>query len=440
MAKLNTFALGTTPLGTGDPGPQPSYDGDLVYTLTVNWNGTEINEGAGRVLSVTTSQQRGRDALVSGDKISPNQPGVISLKLDNSDGRYDAWDPDGPLYGIMGLDKLARLTVYSKSLNVSRSIITGKIIKLWSPGRDQYGNKYCTMDIAEASQIIADCNVPPITKYNITVDQAIQETLSAIQYPYVMDPEPSAAPVYFFGPTGRNALDVLNDLAIAGMGNLFCANDGTLKYHDLTTTSQTVHTLDQAVLLKEMPTNMPWDLKRNSITVVANRYGTRPASVIWSLAAPTYIGPRESWKSIVKFNKPALAIPPVAGDDYDPGFYYAAAVGGIGQYPKKFTVTLSAITDTQATMTVSNADPDFGAYIQAIRVRGLEIVNKKVPVTAGGSGVQGNGVNVDVYSENINLLIGAGATYTKAITFSESCIAIQPVPNVDYLAGLLPIH
>jgi hypothetical protein len=439
MAKLNTFALNTTPLGTGDPGPQPSFDGDLVYTLTVNWNGTEINEGTGRILSVTTSQQRGRDALVSGDKINPNQPGVISIKLDNSDGRYDPYNTSGALYGKLGIDKLARLTVYSKGLGVSRSIIAGKIIKLWSPGRDEGGSKFCDMDIADGLQIAADCDVPSITKYNITVDQAIQETISAIRYPYVMDPEPSAAPVYFFGPTGLNSLDVLNDLAIAGMGNLFCANDGTLKYYDLSTTSQPTHTLDQAVLLKEISMDMPWNLKRNSITVVANRYGTRTQSVIWSLPAPTYIGPRQSWKSIIKFNAPALAIPPVAGDDYDPGFFYSATVGGVAQYPKKFTVTLSGITDTEAIMTVSNADPDLGAYISAIRVRGLEIAQKKVPVTAGGAGVQGNGVRVDVYSESLGILIAAGDTYTKAITFSPECVAISPVSGTDYYNPDLPL-
>jgi hypothetical protein len=383
---------GTAVYGSGlygaasTPGVQPTYSGDYVYKLLINWDGSWTNE-AGRCNDA--QGYRGRQFYVgqSGETFEQVQPGEFTFTLDNYDARYDPYNTGSELSGHIEPGKAVKFSVKLISSGVTYDIFTGHIKDI----RPTSGRQSVQVIVTDALQWLADQDITIPTGYNLKVSDAIVATLNAASYPYGYSISASNCPITYFDPQESNALDVIRELSDAGLGTIFCDHSGTLKYYDLSTTGLTTHTLDQAVLLKEITVSQPWDNVRNKITCVANRYGYSGLEEVWRFDEPVGVGAGATVTMGIEFEA-ARVVQPVRGVDYFCSGQYENFVPGVGWLTTNwdFTAFLTAITMTTATLNIRNNDVGF-LYLNSVVIRGNKLVNKKMSYNSTDATSAANG-------------------------------------------------
>lgn len=373
MAKYGSFKYGTAKYGTATAGPQPTYTGEYLYTLNIKWGSSFVNE-AERL--VDAYGDRGRQFYVgqSGESFENIQPGEFTFVLDNFDLRYDPYNASGALYNLIEPGKAVEFSVKYLATGVRYPIFAGRIKDI----RPTSGRNQVQVVVYDALQWLADQAITIPTGFNLKVHEAIDAVLNAASYPGNKSIASSNCPITFFDPQEDVALDVIRELADAGLGTVFVDHSGTLKYYDLTTTGQSTTILDQAVLHKEITVTQPWDTVRNKITCVANRFGYGPTEEIWRMDEPLGVPAGTVSTFRIEFEQ-AKVQQPVRGVDYTDFFTWENFVVGVGFLTTHyyFTVSLTDITTTGATVNVSNNETDY-LYLQFLTIRGQKLVNKKI--------------------------------------------------------------
>ena len=301
------------------------------------------------------------------------QPGEFTFDLDNFDGRFDPYNSSGPLYGSIEPGKQLQFSVKYNPTGTTYRLFTGNIKDI------RPTSQRATVQIiaTDALQWLAEQDITIPTAFNATVDRAINLTLDAASYPYQRAIAASSCPITYFDPQQANALDTIRELAYAGLGTVFVDRSGNLKYYDRTTTGQPTHTLDQAVLLKQITITQPWDTVRNKITTVANRFGYGPVEEIWRLDEPIGIPGNSSTSFKIEFDA-AQVLQPERGVDYLGYGTLEGFIAGVGHTSVNylFTVYLTNITSRGATVNASNNMAGY-SYL-ALTIRGRKLVNKKI--------------------------------------------------------------
>lgn len=305
------------------------------------------------------------------------QPGEFTLVLDNYDLRYDPYNTGGALYGSIEPGKAVEFSVKYIPTGTTQRIFSGHIKDI----RPTSGRNQVQIVVTDDLEWLAQQDITIPTSFNPKVSEAITATLNAANYPYAKSIEASLCPITFFDPQQANALDTIRQLADAGMGTVFVDRFGTLKYYDRTTTGQATTILDQAVVLKEITITQPWDTVRNKITCVANRFGYSPTEEIWRMDEPLGVADGATVSFKIEFDQ-ARVQQPIRGTDYASDFTYENFVPYVGYQTINyfFSVWLSNITTTGATVNVSNIDTvyPYYRYLTFLVIRGNKLVNKKI--------------------------------------------------------------
>jgi hypothetical protein len=371
--EYGTQKYGAAEYGAGVTPPTPeTIVGDYSYAVLLAWDGETFVNEAERTTGIEWTSGRDYYAGKGGGGIEPFQPGQLTATMDNSTGYFDPYSNPNIAPG-----KPFQFFVYYNPTDTRYQLFSGHISDI----RPTSDRETVQIIVTEDTEWLAQQDATIPTVYNAVVSENIKTVLTAAKYPYARSIAASALPVTIFEAGGgetANALDVIRDLALAGMGSIFCKRDGTLTYYDLSTTTQPTHAVDQAVLDKEITINQPWDNVRNMVTVVANRFGYGPLKVIWRLDEPIYIE-ENSTKTLTIEYPAAQIIQPERNVDYNAFTTFEDFQPGVGYLGENNLVFVVAedVKSTGCNITIVSS-VDNGMYLYPIVLRGREIVNKKI--------------------------------------------------------------
>jgi hypothetical protein len=284
MTKYGTSVYSSFKYGTGtEPGPQPVYEGDLIWILQVYWNNQWVNESS-RILGMERFR-RGREYVINpaGRGFERVDPGEAVFTLDNKNRRYDPYNSSSPLYGYIRPGRRARVMVKYRTNNVTYTLLTGQIADI----QPTSGHERVRLVINDYIRYLEDQDTVTVpASYNTTHSAAIQAVLNAANYPGAQNIRPATSPMQIFSGGELQAMDAIRELADASLGTFFVGRDGRANYYPLNYNSQPTHSLNQTQILKLVKVSQPWETVRNRAVVYANRRGLTRGYPIWTSSYP----------------------------------------------------------------------------------------------------------------------------------------------------------
>ena len=106
---------------------------NLGWRFLIKWDDEFWTSEPDRVTDLVIN--RGRDNLISGDKIEGMKVGEVVLTLDNSDGRYDPFNTSSPIYSLIGPGKRLQISVKNGDTGGDWIVFTGTISEITPFGR-----------------------------------------------------------------------------------------------------------------------------------------------------------------------------------------------------------------------------------------------------------------------------------------------------------------
>jgi len=162
---------------------------------------------------------------------------------------------------------------------------------------------------------------------------------------------------------------------MANLGSFFVDRNGRATFYPISYRSTTVTTLTQDLLLKEIRQPQPWEMVRNSITVIANQKAKRPGSVIWSIGKPLEIGAGDTVTFGQGFDLSTGISQPRPYTDY---IANTASNGSGTDVTDQVTVLFSSVYDQETLLSVTN-NTAASAWILKLNLLGHKIVNCPEP-------------------------------------------------------------
>jgi len=369
MAKYGAFRYGTSTLyGTGGPGPQPTFTGELVWSIQFDWNGDGVLDGTNEAQYVTGLEtSRGRRYYISpsGEKFENFQEGTASLTLENRSRRYDPYNTSSPLYGNVKPGRLCQIKAVTVADGTEYTLFTGKIdnIKPISGGGEKV-----RIDLVDGWRWLNDAEISIERRFRGTVSDSVELALTAADYPFSRSVTADSQPVWVYDPDKRTAASVINDLAQSCLGQFFIARDGQARFYPRDYTGMTNHAIDQSVLLKEIALSQPWENIRNKIRVYANQVGKRFSDTIWTYGGVLLVPYGDTIKVYVDSNTDAIL-------DYitpRPGVDYTANTAGDGSGTDKTALVQCVMYNARshgAVLHIKSYYP-YDVYVIGLRARG----------------------------------------------------------------------
>lgn len=268
MAKYGTFKYGSGTLyGTGDAVVSPALTGAITWIFQVDWTNsgsfTGYNE-AQNMKGLPSSVVRGRPYYIGygGNGFEPFQEGRFSIALENTSGRYDPYTQ-----ATIRPGKKCQLAIMDNATQVTQVLMTGYVEEI-RPTND--GSNTVIIDVVDGFHFLNGYEVSTsATKYRTSISTSINDTLTLAGWSASKAIDDNSQPIVSFALDNDDAGSTLAELSNASLGNFFIDRFGKAIYYSRTHNSQTTHTLDQAQVLKEIPTSTPWENVRNAISVTA---------------------------------------------------------------------------------------------------------------------------------------------------------------------------
>ena len=363
--KYGTFKYGAT------------VPGNSRYALEVDWNGDGLFDGSneGRNLQ-DMSIERGRKYTISaaGDSFEAEDTGRFSATLIDDERRYDPYNENSPLFGMLTGGKYFRVRVRTTS-DARFSLMAGKIddpasyidrmmpmaklegVDGWGFLRDQ-GNQV-TVPLQE----------------NIYAEQGIQAVLDAANWPALWGTDMNAGVDMrpYFWVDARSAAQVIHELAHNELGNVCMTGDGKLKYRSRLNLESAVLELGDADILRVQKMS-PAEVIRNVISVQSTPRSEQSTQTVWEIPSRLEVGAGETISDVFaefKYNNETVPvkspITPVTSTDFNAK---QNEDGSGTDYTANFTVSMYAYA-TKAQLTIKNNGGTTGWIY--VRVRGNPI-------------------------------------------------------------------
>lgn len=310
MARYNTFQYGNgVKYGASTPDT-------LIWALEVDWDDDGSFSGAvetGRLIGISIN--RGRNYLITstGDGFEAPSPGRLRVILDNRDGRYDTYNANSPLYPNVEPGRLARLWV--RAGTIKYALFNGMVQDI----RASRQSHIVTLDIEDGLRWLQDEPISTQIYPNIYAGTAISAVLDGVQWPTVWGRNIAvgADVLDYWWARGRNALEETRAVVESEIGHFFHAADGKFVFRSRQTDQAAAITVNQDQISTELETPQPWDVRRNSIRVMANVITAGSVVTVWSAPKEIALDPGASLEIIADFGGGVInLINPVGVTDY----------------------------------------------------------------------------------------------------------------------------
>lgn len=423
MARYGTFKYSQQKYGASDLDT-------LLWALEVDWDGDDVFDGsneAGRMVNMQT--ERGNDYFLSsdGNGFDPMGIGNAIITLDNHDGRYDPYNTSSPLYGYLEPGKKIRLSVKNGSTGTLYRVFSGILQDIQPFGR------WDTVDLImeDCWRWLADRDANTELYQSIYADAAIGHILTSVSWPDIwgsaLDSAPDVMPYWW--ATGKKAKTEIEDLANSGLGKVFVAADGKLKYYSRQKSDSPVMVLTEDILGKDITIPQPWEFKRNIIKIKTHPRTLQSSQVIWTLRDTPKIDAGDSitiWAPYTYDGDevPALdVISPVITTDYTAN---SAADGSGTNHTADITVAASIFSNTAKLVYTNGAA--LSIYLTLAQLRGKPINSpdmSEIIMEGAGSTTYPKTLEIDLpWQQNYN------AGYDLAVYLADFLGESQPFPTI----------
>jgi hypothetical protein len=230
--------------------------------------------------------------------------GRLIVDLDNWDNRFDPWNKDGPLYGLIRPGVRVNFAcIYQGNYY---NLLTGFIRDV----RPKGFRKYVTLTVEDGAGWLRERtpDIPMLTSGG--VNGAINIILDKLSYPFGRDIETGVNNLDYYWTTGKNALSEIHNLASADFGRFCVSVDGQAHFRSRNNADAIEHTLTEDKLGKDIYIPMPWDYSRDIVDVmVYPRVTGSSDTTLWTLRDNPTIGAGETLELWADYRYENQAVP-----------------------------------------------------------------------------------------------------------------------------------
>lgn len=300
------------------------------WGVDVGWNGLLNGNNEAQYMTGFSSFRGRRSFLGSnGQGFAPVETGRARITLDNSTGRYDAWNTASALYPNVSPGKPVRVRLRDLETGTIYPVFTGIVLDIEPSG---YGKDAKVVLVCEDYWFYLRNSVVYYTfiQLNFTVREVIGSILNVIgnhvRNPYKWTYGTSLETSYDYVPYwwSSNSIlmgEMLDEVAQSYFGKFFVANDGSAKYFDRTSTRTSVQTYTQSQMLKDIGNYQPWQNQRNVLKIRCHPRVKGANQIVWSLNTPLFIPAGKTIKVTSAFLYNGQKVP-VSGIASNPGVDY----------------------------------------------------------------------------------------------------------------------
>lgn len=321
--------------GTSD---NPIVDDRFQWGVVINWD-SKYGEENEAIYMTSFQMFRGRRDYLNpnGQGFAPIETGRARITLDNSSGRYDAWNTSSPLYPNVQPGKDIRIKLRDLDSGSTYDVFTGIILDIETIG---YGADARVILVCEDGWYFLRNNVTYVglTRQSFTISRILgmifglenNYFINPFTYRYGTNFESASDTIRFWWSSNNISIaDMCTDLAQSFFCKFFIANDGTATFYDRTNARTSVQSITQSILLKDISNRQPWNNQRDSLKIKVHARKVAANQVVWSLAEPVQVLEGETETLNPVFTLDGFVVP-VYDIAFNPGDYHASTVEGGG--------------------------------------------------------------------------------------------------------------
>jgi hypothetical protein len=321
---------------------------------------------------------RGRDFFINSDATGyePVDVGKIYITLDNSDGRFDPYNTDSPLYPNVIPGKEIQIYVQNGSTYTNYWLFTGYIDDI----QPMELEKQVTITAVDLIRQLKEQNINIAVDTSITYSNAVEAILDEAGITdYAVDTDLNSIPYWWV--TDKTPFQAIQEISDATLGTFFIAADGKAKFYNRVKTVSSTISPTQSDLLRDMSIKNPWEVVKNAIEVKVNTRIAQSSGVIWTLRDVPLIaagGSLEVWGtySYNDIQCPAIdVLDPVSGTDFTMN---TDSGGGGTNSTSDFTVTKTDFGGTVKEVITNNGATN--SYVTLSQIKG-KAITKPDPTT-----------------------------------------------------------
>ncbi len=287
-------------------------DRKLSYALEIDWDRDGTFDGVNEAGYMTSwSVKRGRRQLLKSDHRGFEPPMVGELEihlLDDTDRRFDAYNPSSPLYGLLNPGAALQFRVVDEATGIAYYLFKGTVTDI----RPVAGKIHSVTLRAEDGIKSLSVEVRTALQEDITLSAAISKILEESGWtgPTLIDGVTDILPYWW--ATGKPALSEIMDLVDSSLGTFFVTADGEAVYKNRNNTGVSGITIVDADIMEDFGIQIPapQDVVRNAITVNVRPRVIETLVELWQLQDKPVINAGETKSDIwAPYTYSGMAIP-----------------------------------------------------------------------------------------------------------------------------------
>lgn len=257
----------------------------LTWHINVDWTTAGTYDSRNDAVNAVGYRSiRGRTQYIAtnGQGFEKIRPGYCAITLDNSSGDYDPYNTSSALYPNVEPGKYIRVRVDAGSGIKDR--FAGRIESIEPTGG--VDNPKVIITAYDGLKQLKDTDIDTALFTNIRTGAAIDEILStAAQWPDVWGKslESGADVIPYWWESGVSAYDAIDKLVQSEFGGYAVLADGTFRFKARGLSADTVATLDQSIMLKDIQVPMPYNIVRNCVKVHVYPRILQSTAALWTL-------------------------------------------------------------------------------------------------------------------------------------------------------------
>lgn len=278
--------------GTSNTFGASTLDSYMAWGVEVDWNGDYIFDGSNEaryMRNIRGSRGRSRYVTRDGGGFEKIATGRYYVTLDNSTGRYDAWNTSSPLYPNVTYGRDVRITMRSFDTNTIYPVFYG-VIEDINPINNNDGEKKVIITVVDAWQYLRNYTARYAIQENISPDEAIGFILDSINFPSRWGRNLDAVADnirYWWANGNKKAASEIEDVSESFLGYFYIDRDGKATYKARSNVGAAVEDLTSSVLLKDLTLPQPWDNSRNVTRIGVHPRIAASSGVIYQLVGNT---------------------------------------------------------------------------------------------------------------------------------------------------------
>lgn len=352
----------------------------LRWHVYVDWDGDgnfEADEGD-RLQDLTV--ERGRDRMFDRGGLVPMGVGKAKLRLDNWDGRFDAWNSGSPLYPNVLPNREVWIRVQSGGVVYDVMRGTGQEVVTYG-----YDEPRAELPVEDGWRFLQSQDSEHAVVQNVPTGTAIATILAASGWPWGTNLDAGSDTIPYWWAHGEAARQV-HELVAAEFGFAAVLADGTFRFverHNQFGSPPQI-TVTQAELIREPEFSQPSEVIRNAIRVYAQPRTPGTLGDVWKLGEVLQVRPKQTETLFAELDNPAVGlITPQANTDYTA---HTQPSGGI-DITSDVSVSMTAYSRL-VRLRITNNNEFSDAYLTLLKVRGRPLTAVRTVATADDAASQ----------------------------------------------------